>query len=64
MNWIKIDVTLPKLETEVLLSWKGSYHEVGELYNDENGFGYWEVAGREKPIDAFTHWMPIPKIEE
>jgi hypothetical protein len=65
-NWIPVSERLPEHEDDVLLYVEdyGSWITLGRRSGD--GWYVNEAAegGGPKPLDRFTHWMPLPEPPE
>jgi hypothetical protein len=65
-RWVSVDERLPEHEDDVLLFVEdyGSWITLGRRSGD--GWYVNEAAegGGHKPLDRFTHWMPLPEPPE
>ena len=65
-RWVSVDERLPEHEDDVLLYVEdyGSWITLGRRSGD--GWYVNEAAegGGPKPLDRFTHWMPLPEPPE
>ena len=73
MTWIKCPERLPKIETPVLIVYRGQIR-VGELREEHptweetfKAYSYWddpEDDGKDWEWFDVTHWMPLPEFPE